>query len=151
MDKGTVHRGAFCHFPFRWIYYYGSNKSTRKETGKKHLCVLCNIGCGKYCIFSLLDTFLMMEIFGSNNFTYHFHVSHVISLIQTTFIWILQLWTGPMRIVSMIAITGHPWRLLMSLNSRSRLLNHHAVTSVNGGQTVTSVSVDQTVTSVSVG
>ena len=22
----TVHRGAFCQFPFRWIYYYGSNK-----------------------------------------------------------------------------------------------------------------------------
>ena len=28
------HRGAFCQFPFRWIYYYGSNKSTGKETGK---------------------------------------------------------------------------------------------------------------------
>ena len=23
---------------FRWIYNYGSNKSTRKETGKLHLC-----------------------------------------------------------------------------------------------------------------
>ena len=21
-----MHRGAFCQFPFRWIYYYGSNK-----------------------------------------------------------------------------------------------------------------------------
>ena len=31
-------RGAFCHFPFRWIYYYGSNKSTKKETGITHLC-----------------------------------------------------------------------------------------------------------------
>ena len=26
-----MHRGAFCQFPFRWIYYYGSNKSTGKE------------------------------------------------------------------------------------------------------------------------
>ena len=34
------HRGAFCQFPFRWIYYYGSNESTGKETGKTHLCVL---------------------------------------------------------------------------------------------------------------
>ena len=34
----TLHRGAFCQFPFRWIYYYGSNKFTRKETGKMHLC-----------------------------------------------------------------------------------------------------------------
>ena len=33
-----VHRGAFCQFPFRWIYYYGRNKSTGKETGKTHLC-----------------------------------------------------------------------------------------------------------------
>ena len=33
-----VHRGAICQFPFQWIYYYGMNKSTGKETGKTHLC-----------------------------------------------------------------------------------------------------------------
>ena len=36
-----LHRGAFCQFPFRWIYYYGSNESTGKEAGKTHLCALC--------------------------------------------------------------------------------------------------------------
>ena len=36
----TVHRGAFCQFPFWWIYYYGSNKSTGKETGETHLCAV---------------------------------------------------------------------------------------------------------------
>ena len=36
----AVHRGAIFQFPFRWIYYYGSNKSTGKETGKTHLCAL---------------------------------------------------------------------------------------------------------------
>ena len=36
----TLHRGAICQFPFRWIYYYGSNKSTGKETGKTYLCAL---------------------------------------------------------------------------------------------------------------
>ena len=36
----AVHRSAFCQFPFRWIFYYGSNKSTRKETGKMHLCAV---------------------------------------------------------------------------------------------------------------
>ena len=36
----TMHRGAFCQFPFRWIYSYGSNKSTGKETGKTHLCAM---------------------------------------------------------------------------------------------------------------
>ena len=36
-----LHRGAFWHFSFRWIYYYGSNKSSGKETGKTHLCALC--------------------------------------------------------------------------------------------------------------
>ena len=41
----AVHRGAFCQFPFRWIYYYGNNKSTGKETGKMHLCVVCTIVC----------------------------------------------------------------------------------------------------------
>ena len=35
-----LHRGAFCQFPFQWIYFYGSNKSTWKETGKTHLCVV---------------------------------------------------------------------------------------------------------------
>ena len=30
-------RDAFCQFPFRLIYYYGSNNSTGKETSKMHL------------------------------------------------------------------------------------------------------------------
>ena len=33
----AVHKGAFCQFPFRWIYYYGRTKSTEKEIGKTHL------------------------------------------------------------------------------------------------------------------
>ena len=36
----TLHRGAFCQFPFRWVYYCHSSKSTGKETGKTHLCAL---------------------------------------------------------------------------------------------------------------
>ena len=36
----TMHSGAFCQFPFQWIYYYGSNKSTGKETSKMHLCAM---------------------------------------------------------------------------------------------------------------
>ena len=45
-----LHRGAFCQFPFRQIYYYGSNKSTGKETEKRHLCELldaseCDFSC----------------------------------------------------------------------------------------------------------
>ena len=35
---GTWHRDAFCQFSFRWIHYYGSNKSTGLETCKSHLC-----------------------------------------------------------------------------------------------------------------
>ena len=30
----------FASFSLRWIYYYGSNKSTGKETGKMPLCAL---------------------------------------------------------------------------------------------------------------
>ena len=34
-----VHRGVFFfQSSFLWIYYYGSSKSTGKETGKLHLC-----------------------------------------------------------------------------------------------------------------
>ena len=40
-----MHRGAFCKFPFRWIYYCGSNKSTGKETGKTHLCAVQGFEC----------------------------------------------------------------------------------------------------------
>ena len=29
-----MHRGASCQFPFQCIYYYDSNKSSGKETGK---------------------------------------------------------------------------------------------------------------------
>ena len=35
-----MHRGAFCQFSSRWIYYYGVNKSNGKETGKTHLCAM---------------------------------------------------------------------------------------------------------------
>ena len=35
-----LHRYAFCQFPFLWIYYNGSNKSTGKETDKSHFCAL---------------------------------------------------------------------------------------------------------------
>ena len=35
-----LHRGAFCQLSLWWSYYYGSNKSTRKETCKTHLCAL---------------------------------------------------------------------------------------------------------------
>jgi hypothetical protein len=36
----TVHRCAFYQIPLRWIYYYGSNKTIGKETGKTHLCAV---------------------------------------------------------------------------------------------------------------
>jgi hypothetical protein len=36
----ALHRGAFCHFLFRWIYYCHSSKSNGKETSKRHLCAL---------------------------------------------------------------------------------------------------------------
>ena len=36
----AVHRGEFFQFPFRWFYYYRSNKSTGKETGKMHYCAV---------------------------------------------------------------------------------------------------------------
>ena len=39
----TVHRGAFCQFPFRWIYYCHSSKFTRKETGKTHSCAVVDL------------------------------------------------------------------------------------------------------------
>ena len=35
-----VYRGAFCGFPFWWIYYCHSVKSTGKKTGKTHLCAV---------------------------------------------------------------------------------------------------------------
>ena len=40
LDFRTVHRGAFCQFTLRWIYYCLSSKSTGKETGKTHRCAV---------------------------------------------------------------------------------------------------------------
>ena len=36
----TVHRDAFCHFAFQWIYYCHSSKSTGKKTDKTHICAV---------------------------------------------------------------------------------------------------------------
>ena len=36
----SMHRSAFCPFPFRWIYYCHSSKSIVKETGKMHFCAM---------------------------------------------------------------------------------------------------------------
>ena len=53
----STSRVTFCHFFFRRIYYCHSSKSTKKETGKTHLCAavcqlknkenptLCNVCC----------------------------------------------------------------------------------------------------------
>ena len=38
----------FASFLFRWIYYYSNNKSTRKESGKMHLCGLSWNWAGHY-------------------------------------------------------------------------------------------------------
>ena len=35
-----MHKSVFGQFSFRWIYYYGSNKFTGKETDKTHLCAV---------------------------------------------------------------------------------------------------------------
>ena len=40
LKNDTVHWGAFFKFIFRWIHYCHSSKSTGKETGKTHLCVV---------------------------------------------------------------------------------------------------------------
>ena len=47
----TVHRGAFYKFPFWWIYYCHSRKSTGKETGKMHLCAVCESHLLFYTVF----------------------------------------------------------------------------------------------------
>jgi hypothetical protein len=36
----AAHRGAFCQFPFRWIYYCHISKSTGKETDKTQFCAV---------------------------------------------------------------------------------------------------------------
>ena len=38
-----AHRGAFCRFPFRWMYYCHSSKSTGEKTGKTHLNALSEL------------------------------------------------------------------------------------------------------------
>ena len=64
-----MHRGAFCQLTFRWIYYYGSNKSTRKETDKTHLCALAwNFAVNLQCHFVRLSykRFIMPKLYVAN-------------------------------------------------------------------------------------
>ena len=49
-----LHRGVFCQFPFRRIYYYGSNNSTGKEISKTHLC-------GLYSLLKYAKNFMIHE------------------------------------------------------------------------------------------
>ena len=58
-----IHRGGFCQFPFRWIYYCYSSKYTKKETGKTHLCAISIIS-----IWSTTEEEVKLNIF----FTRHF-------------------------------------------------------------------------------
>jgi hypothetical protein len=60
-----LHRDAFRQFPFRWIYYCGSIKSTGKETGKTHLCGLVwqFLTLHSYTISSLLTEHTALQIF----------------------------------------------------------------------------------------
>ena len=60
LEIKTVHRGAFCQSSFRLIYYYGSNKSNRKETGKTYLC-----GLGQVNFESLLENKIEIKYFGN--------------------------------------------------------------------------------------
>ena len=51
-SHSTAHRGAFCQFPFRWIYYCHISKSTGKEIGKTHLCgLICCPVIGQNSLF----------------------------------------------------------------------------------------------------
>ena len=69
----SMHRGAFCQFTLLWIYYYGSNESTGKETGKTHLCAMFkffnpafyNHSC-TYFILSFMSLSLFPYIYFSN-------------------------------------------------------------------------------------
>ena len=42
-ENCSAHRGAFCQFSFRWIHYYGSNKSIGLEIGKSHLFAVVKV------------------------------------------------------------------------------------------------------------
>ena len=63
-DSNTTHR-CFCQFPVWLIYYYGSNKSTRKEIGKTHLCGLwCGWGTARFCLYLIsLNTGLLFAVY----------------------------------------------------------------------------------------
>ena len=57
--SNTLHRGVFCQFPFHWVYYYDSKKSTGKEIVKTHLHALVSLQ--RIC---LKQTLLLVSISG---------------------------------------------------------------------------------------
>ena len=70
-------RGAFCQFPFRWIYYYGSYKSTVKKTSKTHLCWVPNLvtklcqNWSKRFEFQLKAVMKSLKVFCNSNCSYY--------------------------------------------------------------------------------
>ena len=65
------HRGAFCQFPFRWIYYCHSTKST----GKTHLCAVSRLPLAKRVFFSLSEHVVRQQWlsnFGDKLFAFYY-------------------------------------------------------------------------------
>jgi hypothetical protein len=61
-----VHGGAFCQFPFRWNYYYGSNEFTGKDTGKMHLCAVVSQLSGS-CQLSVSQQLVVSQLSAIGN------------------------------------------------------------------------------------
>ena len=62
-----LHKGTFCRSSFRYIYYYGSNKSTGKEAGKSHLCELVKSECYFFSTMDYLAKVKMLQLSLSEN------------------------------------------------------------------------------------
>ena len=97
-----MHRGAFCQFSFWWIYYYGSNKSNGKNSGKTHLCAMCGFWYAKliskvYLLFlfdnpNIIRGFYNVQILLESWLHYHFYLGRwsglgMLKLPEFLFFW----------------------------------------------------------------
>ena len=89
----ALHRGAFCQSSFRCIYYYDSNKSTGKETGKTHLCALCSdarVGERKKVVWQLFCMHLICTLWPKIHSLFFNSVANVRLCIRQVMHWQLD-------------------------------------------------------------
>ena len=76
----SLHRGAFCQFPFWWIYYYGNNNFYRKRKLAQYTFLSLQDSCFHYTHFPVNPCTSLYGI-AVSLFLLHFYICLVLDVL----------------------------------------------------------------------